>query len=109
MLHGKHLAEALLDFYKKILKPDFDAIKGKLTEHDERFSEVFGHFDATYHRLGRIEDEQLMMNNRLDRIDEAIKQGNQTRQQLEKRVMEMKEQLANLQGRLETLERQLDL
>ena len=36
----KALADALLDFYQKILKPEFDFIKEKLVEHDQRFTEM---------------------------------------------------------------------
>ena len=36
----KALADALADFYQKILKPEFDAIKGQLAEHDRRFDEI---------------------------------------------------------------------
>jgi hypothetical protein len=38
----KDLANALMDFYQKMLKPEFDAIKEKLTEHDQRFLEMLG-------------------------------------------------------------------
>ena len=55
----KVLADALLDFYQKMLKPDLDAIKEKQSEHDERFSEVLGHLDSIYGRLGRLEDEYV--------------------------------------------------
>ena len=103
----KNLADALLDFYQKILKPEFDAIKLKQAEHDERFTEMSGHFDALYHRLGRLEDEYLMMNNRLKRLEEAILSGNTKPSDLENAVKEMKEQLAALQSRLESVERQL--
>ena len=102
-----NMADALLDFYQKILKPEFDRINSKLAEHDERFSEVFGHFDTIYHRLGKMEDEHLAIMNRLSRIEDAIRSGNESRAQLEKRVNDMKELLADLQARLEALERQL--
>ena len=66
------LADALLDFYQKILKPEFDAIKGKLVEHDERFSEMMGHLDSIYHRLGRLEDEQFDLQNRLESVEKQL-------------------------------------
>lgn len=65
----KVFADAFLDFYQTMLKPEFDALKAKQAEHDERFSEVLGHLDSIYTRLGRLEDEQLMMNNRLERVE----------------------------------------
>ena len=104
----KGLADALLEFYQKMLKPEFDAIKGKQAEHDERFSEMLGHFDSIYHRLGRLEDELLMVNNRLKRIEESVDLSNKKRSDLEKRVKEIKEQLAVLQNRLEVVERHLN-
>ncbi len=32
----------------------FDRVEVKLTEHDERFREVFGHFDHLYRQLERL-------------------------------------------------------
>ncbi len=56
----KTISDALLEFYRKVLKPEFDAIREKQTELDERFSETFDHFDALYKRLDRLEDEYLV-------------------------------------------------
>ena len=104
----KDLAAALLSFYQQILKPEFDAIKAKQYEHDEQFSEIAGHFDSLYHRIGRLEDESLMTNSRLQRIEESIAAGNMNRSDLEKRVQQIKDQLTDLQGRLENVERHLN-
>jgi chromosome segregation ATPase len=103
------LADALLDFYQKMLKPEFDAIKVRFAENDERQSEILGHLDSIYHRLGRLEDESLMMNNRLKRIEESIEAGVTKHSELEKSVKDMKIQLADLQNRLESVERQLSI
>ena len=35
----------------------FDRLDAKLAEHDERFREVFGHFDHLYRRLEPLEQE----------------------------------------------------
>jgi hypothetical protein len=35
-----HMSDALMEFYRKILKPEFDALKQKQAEHDERFAEI---------------------------------------------------------------------
>ena len=104
----KVLADALLDFYQKILKPEFDTLKRQHVEHEERLSEIYGHLESIYARLGRLEDEYLMMINRLKRIEESIESGSVKRSDLEKRVSDMKEQLSTLQGKLESVERQLD-
>jgi chromosome segregation ATPase len=101
------LADALLDFYQKMLKPEFDVIKVRFAENDERQSEILGHLDSIYHRLGRLEDESLMMNNRLKRIEDSIEAGNTRHSELEQSVKSMKVQLADLQSRLEFVERQL--
>jgi len=103
----KVLADALLNFYQKMLKPEFDSIKGKLAEQDERFSVVLGHLDSIYNRIGRLEDESLTMNNRLKRIEASIELGDSKRSDLDKSVKDMKVQLANLQSRIESVERQL--
>ena len=55
-----------------VLKPEFDAIKGKLVEHEHRFAEVLGRFDAISHRIGRFEDESLTTNSRLKRIEALV-------------------------------------
>lgn len=104
----KELADALLNFYQTILKPEFDALKAKNEEHDQRFSEMLGHFDAIYRRLERVEDELLMMNNRLGRLEDAIKDEKSNRLDLELRVKEIKAQIELLQGRLEMVERHLE-
>jgi chromosome segregation ATPase len=101
------LADTFLDFYQKILKPEFDTIKGKLAEHDERFSEVLGHLDSIYHRLGSLENEHLMITNRLKPIEGSIESVSAKRLDLGKRVHDIKEQLTVLQNRLASVERQL--
>lgn len=65
----KVLADAFADFYQTILKPEFDAIKGKLAEHDERFSEMMGHFSSIDQRLGRLEEDCCQVNSSLNRIE----------------------------------------
>lgn len=103
----KEMADALLDFYSKMLKPEFDALNRRLDEHEKRFSEVLSHLDAIYHRLSRVEDEQLVMNNRLSRIEMAISTGAQNHDLLAKQVKDLKQQMALLQTRLDSVEQQL--
>ena len=103
----KVLADAFLDFYQKMLKPEFDALKGKQGEHDGRFSEVLGHLDSIYHRLGVSEDGYSEITGGLKKIETSIETGAAERSELKKRVKEMKEQLGALQKRLESVERQL--
>lgn len=103
----KQLADALLNFYQQILKPEFDALKEKNLEHDRMFSEILGHLDALYHRVGRLEDEVLAINSRLKRIEDHIAAGNARQADLEKQVLQIKEQIVDLQTRLEAVERKL--
>ena len=105
----KVLADAFLNFYQTMLKPEFDALKEKNAEHDLRFSEMIGHFDSIYNRLGRLEDELLMVNSRLSRIEDSIELGNLRHLDLEKRVKGIKEQINLLQNRLEIVERHLNI
>jgi predicted nuclease with TOPRIM domain len=68
----KVLADAFLDFYQKMLKPEFDALKEKHAEHDERFSEVLGHLDSIYNRLGRLEDAHKEIEGRLESVERQL-------------------------------------
>lgn len=54
----KALADAFLDFYHNMLKPEFDAIKGKQAEHDQRFDEI----------LSRLELEDAAWKRRQSRL-----------------------------------------
>ena len=103
----KVLADAFLNFYQKMLKPEFDDLKGKQAEHDARFSEVLGHSDSIYHRLGLLEDGYSEVNGRLRLIESSIESGGTIPPDLEKRVKDIKKQLSTLQNRLESVERQL--
>lgn len=104
----KVLADAFLDFYQKVLKPEFDVLKGKQAEHDERFSEVLGHLDSIYNRLSKVEDGAGEMNASLKQIEEAAEAGRAMRSDLDRRVKEVKEQLSAVQDRLESVVRDLE-
>lgn len=65
----KVLADAFLDFYKKMLKPEFDTIQRKLSEHDERFVEILGHLDSIYNRLGKLEVESKELKSRVESME----------------------------------------
>jgi len=103
----KVLADAFLDFYQKMLKPEFDALKGNQAGHDERLSEVLGHLDSIYNRLGIVEDGYVEINDRLKLIEDSMESGSKESSELELRIKEIKEKLAVFQGRLESVERQL--
>ena len=101
------LSEALIDFYQKLLKPEIEAIKDKLTGHDEKFIDVIDHFDSLYKRLDRLDDEYYTIVQGLKRIEESLESGNERRDKLERRIKDIKEQVNNLQLRLEKVEKEV--
>jgi predicted nuclease with TOPRIM domain len=103
----KVLADAFLNFYQKMLKPEFDDLKEKQTGHDERLSEVLGHLDSIYVRLGILEEGYSEMNGRLKLIEGSIESCNISRSEMERRVKDIKEQFTEFQSRLESVERHL--
>jgi hypothetical protein len=50
----RELAEALQDFYQKVLHSEFAALKDKQLEHDGKLLDILGHFDSLYKRLDRL-------------------------------------------------------
>lgn len=58
----KAVADALGIFYRNHLEPRFDRIDKKLTEHDEKFGDILGHFDHLYQRVPRLEELRVMGN-----------------------------------------------
>ncbi len=85
----------------------FDRVEAKLAEHDERFREVFGHFDHLYRRLERLEQEYQAILEGLRRIEALLGDERVRRQDIERSVAHLKEQVAALQGRIEALERSM--
>ncbi len=47
--------DTLNEFYRKIIEPEFRTIRNKLSEHDQKFKDIFDHFDKIY----RIKEESL--------------------------------------------------
>lgn len=101
------LADAFLNFYQKMLKPEFDALKGNQAVHDERLSEVVGHLDSIYNRLGMLEDGYSEIKDRLTLIEDALETEGSESSGLERQVKELKKQLKTFQDRLHSVERQL--
>jgi predicted nuclease with TOPRIM domain len=71
----KEISEALLDFYEKMLAPEFSGIKKAQSEQEERFVSVLGHFDSVYKRFDRLEDEYYTITHGLKRIEEQVGRG----------------------------------
>ena len=53
----RELAEALQDFYQKVLQSEFAALRDKQLEHDNKLLDILWHFDSLYKRLDRLEDD----------------------------------------------------
>ncbi|GFO68544.1 hypothetical protein GMLC_21230 [Geomonas limicola] len=100
------LADAFLNFYQKVLKPEFDALKGNQAVHDERLAEVVGHLDSIYKRLGILEDGYAEIGDRLKLIEDALEAEGSENAGLEQQVKDLKKQLKSFQDRLNVVERQ---
>ncbi len=82
----QEMSKVLLDFYHKFLQPEFTRIKDKLTEHDEKFIDILGHFDGVHKRLdnlemeyhslvggmNRVEQRQDRLENKIDGVEEKL-------------------------------------
>lgn len=103
----RELAEALQDFYQKVLQSEFAALRDKHLEHDNKLLDILGHFDSLYKRLDRLEDEYYSIVQGIKRIEETLMSGTGGQEILDKRIQEMKEQIKNLQERLSEIERKV--
>jgi len=132
----KDLTDALEEFHKKTIEPRFDRIESyilnrieprfdkiekKLEEHDKKFDDLLDHFDQIYHRLDRLETEYHTITISLQRIEERldrveaqlggmkVKQDKEIalREHLEKEIVDLKQRVFVLQGRIEELEKYL--
>lgn len=68
----KEISEALMDFYKQVLAPEFVDIKKVQSGHSEKFIDVLGHFDSVYKRFDRLEDEYHAVTHGLKRIEDQL-------------------------------------
>ena len=64
---NNELPEALLDFYQKILAPEFESIQKKQAAHDGKFIDILGHFDDLYKHM-----QFIQMQSRLEAIDREV-------------------------------------
>ena len=48
---NNELSEVLLDFYRKILAPEFESIQKKQAAHDEKLIDILGHFGIPPQRV----------------------------------------------------------
>jgi predicted nuclease with TOPRIM domain len=86
------------------LERRFDALEHRV---DEGFREVLGHFDEIYRRLERLEQEYYAIVEALGRIEASLADEPVKREVLERRVDELKHQVAVLEDRIQELEQRL--
>ena len=103
----KEISEALMDFYEKILAPEFVEIKKAQSDYSERFIDVLGHFDSVYKRFDRLEDEYQTITYGLKRIEEQLDQDFKNRKDIEARFQTLKRQFKGLQLKLESIEKEI--
>jgi len=76
-------------------------------EVDERFREVFGHFDQIYGRLERLEQEYYAISQQLRRIEAVLVDDARKREILGRDLATLKEHVGLLQARIAEIERRL--
>ncbi|MBU2264539.1 hypothetical protein KJ797_04425 [Patescibacteria group bacterium] len=103
----KEISEALIDFYEKILAPEFSEIKKVQSEQGERFIDVLGHFDSVYKQFDRLEDEYHTITHGLKRIEDQLDGDIKNRKVIETRFRELKQQFEGMQLRLAAIEKEL--
>jgi chromosome segregation ATPase len=108
----KHdISDALIEFYGKIIEPQFAKLHKKLEEHDEKFGDLSSHFGKIYNRLERLETEYFTITSGLKRIETLLEgiQGkfdneSAVRERLEKEVAGLKQRVSVLQNQIEEME-----
>ncbi len=104
---NKELSEALLDFHKNILAPEFVSIQKKQADHDEKFIDILGHFDDLYKHMEKLEEEYQMITFGMKRIEDCLQESQFPRQDMESKLKELKMQFFQMQSRLEAIEREI--
>lgn len=72
---------------------------------EERFQEVFGHFDEVYRRLERLEQEYYAIAQQLRRLEAALTGEGGRREILERELAMLKERVGLIQARIAEIER----
>ena len=99
--------EQLIQF----LGPRFEAVDRRFEAIDRRFdelrAEILGHFDETYRRLERLEQEYQAITQTLRRIEARLVDEAGRREILERDLAMLRENVAVLRARIDELERRL--
>ena len=82
----------------------FDGLR---EEMNSRFRETHGHFDEIYRRLERLDQEYQAIVEGLRRIEALMTEEAGRREFLERRLESLRQQVANLQLRIDELEQRI--
>jgi chromosome segregation ATPase len=82
----------------------FDSLAAR---QEERFREILGHFDELYRRLERLEAEYFAIVQTLRRIETLVAGERVQRETLGQSVEQLRQQIAELQARLDAVEARL--
>ena len=103
----KEMSEALMDFYDKILAPEFAELKKEQTENSGKIVEMLGHFDSVYKKFDRLEDEYHTITYGLKRIEDKLDGDLKNRKDIEGRFQELKRQFEGMQLKLAAIEKEI--
>jgi len=103
----KEISEALMDFYQKILVPEFTEIKKDQTENRGKLTDIIGHFDSVYQKFDRLEDEYHAITHGLKRIEEQLEGDVRNREDIEIRFQELKRQFEEMQLKMTMIEQEI--
>jgi uncharacterized membrane-anchored protein YhcB (DUF1043 family) len=95
----------------QFLGPRFETIDRRFETLDQRFdelrAEILGHFDETFRRLERLEQEYHAITQALRRIEALLADERGRREILERDLAALREHVAMLNARIEDIERRL--
>jgi predicted nuclease with TOPRIM domain len=91
----------LIRFYNSILEPQFQKIQTRLDQHDERFDEISGNFDAVFKVLEDLQQEYDVANEQFKRLEKNAGPG------IQLELISLKNKLALLQAKVVQLEKKI--
>jgi uncharacterized protein YdcH (DUF465 family) len=68
----RDMLDTLGKFYGKFIEPEFKAIRSKLDEHDQKFTDLLEHFDKIYTNFDRLETEYVSLTAGVGRIEQIL-------------------------------------
>lgn len=94
-------------FYEGKIEPRFVSIESRLSEHDEKFDEIYNHIDGLYKKFDDLQIEYFAIKAALDRIEKYIKQDVEDKKILRQEINKIKSDIHSLSIRIEELEKQI--